>query len=131
MNRKIESYGAPLREISCWVPCVFFAVHPSTPPPTTESNKGRQPAGHLTCVRHGTYLRGGTGVYNYRTCIRIFRTNHQQIERSGITPASRLRRSMGQWARNRNPRLHFLPVRVAAHGKHAGQTQKPVQTFTE
>ncbi|GFV53251.1 hypothetical protein TNCV_1644831 [Trichonephila clavipes] len=26
-----------------------------------EPNKGRQPAGHLTCVRHGTYLRGGTG----------------------------------------------------------------------
>ncbi|GFV08805.1 hypothetical protein TNCV_4467581, partial [Trichonephila clavipes] len=25
------------------------------------ANKGRQPAGHLTCVRHGTYLRGGTG----------------------------------------------------------------------
>ncbi|GFW16053.1 hypothetical protein TNCV_2863861 [Trichonephila clavipes] len=23
-----------------------------------EPNKGRQPAGHLTCVRHGTYLRG-------------------------------------------------------------------------
>ncbi|GFU70739.1 hypothetical protein TNCV_493021 [Trichonephila clavipes] len=33
-----------------------------TPPPTMEPNKGRQPAGHLTCVRHGTYLRGGTGV---------------------------------------------------------------------
>ncbi|GFV53283.1 hypothetical protein TNCV_1645151 [Trichonephila clavipes] len=38
-----------------------FCVHPSTPPPTMEPNKGRQPAGHLTCVRHGTYLRGGTG----------------------------------------------------------------------
>ncbi|GFX80423.1 RNase H domain-containing protein [Trichonephila clavipes] len=35
-----------------------FCVHPSTPPPTMEPNKGRQPAGHLTCVRHGTYLRG-------------------------------------------------------------------------
>ncbi|GFT81046.1 hypothetical protein TNCV_1935811 [Trichonephila clavipes] len=33
---------------------------PSTPPPTMEPNKGRQPSGHLTCVRHGTYLRGGT-----------------------------------------------------------------------
>ncbi|GFT03516.1 hypothetical protein TNCV_2986421 [Trichonephila clavipes] len=38
-----------------------FCVHSSTPPPTMEPNKGRQPAGHLTCVRHGTYLRGGTG----------------------------------------------------------------------
>ncbi|GFT55201.1 hypothetical protein TNCV_3270881 [Trichonephila clavipes] len=36
---------------------------------------------------------------------------------------------MGQRARNRNPRLHFPPVRVAAHGKHAGQTQKPVLTL--
>ncbi|GFS93580.1 hypothetical protein TNCV_87501 [Trichonephila clavipes] len=53
----------------------------------------------------------------------------QPIDRSGLTPASRLRRSMGQRARNRNPRLHFPPVRVAAHGKHAGQTQKPVLTF--
>ncbi|GFW10281.1 hypothetical protein TNCV_4812491 [Trichonephila clavipes] len=35
-----------------------FVVHSSTPPPTMEPNKGRQPAGHLTCVRHGTYLRG-------------------------------------------------------------------------
>ncbi|GFT03581.1 hypothetical protein TNCV_2986931 [Trichonephila clavipes] len=26
------------------------------------AQQGRQPAGHLTCVRHGTYLRGGTGV---------------------------------------------------------------------
>ncbi|GFX96338.1 hypothetical protein TNCV_2292261 [Trichonephila clavipes] len=42
---------------------------------------------------------------------------------AGSLPASRLRRSMGQRARNRNPRLHFPPVRVAAHGKHAGQTQ--------
>ncbi|GFU70933.1 hypothetical protein TNCV_3633451 [Trichonephila clavipes] len=25
------------------------------------AQQGRQPAGHLTCVRHGTYLRGGTG----------------------------------------------------------------------
>ncbi|GFW21977.1 hypothetical protein TNCV_4822591 [Trichonephila clavipes] len=47
----------------------------------------------------------------------------QPIDRSGLTPASRLRRSMGQRARNRNPRLHFPPVRVAAHGKHAGQTK--------
>ncbi|GFT26338.1 RNA-directed DNA polymerase from mobile element jockey [Trichonephila clavipes] len=53
----------------------------------------------------------------------------QPIDRSGLTPASRLRRSMGQRARNRNPRLHFPPVRVAAHGKHAGQTQKPVLTL--
>ncbi|GFV53309.1 hypothetical protein TNCV_1645411 [Trichonephila clavipes] len=53
----------------------------------------------------------------------------QPIDRSGFTPASRLRRSMGQRARNRNPRLHFPPVRVAAHDKHAGQTQKPVLTF--
>ncbi|GFX55928.1 hypothetical protein TNCV_2164051 [Trichonephila clavipes] len=48
---------------------------------------------------------------------------------AGSLPASRLRRSMGQRARNRNPRLHFPPVRVAAHGKHAGQTQKPVLTI--
>ncbi|GFX10879.1 hypothetical protein TNCV_3196401 [Trichonephila clavipes] len=26
-----------------------FRVHPSTPPSTMEPNKGRQPAGHLTC----------------------------------------------------------------------------------
>ncbi|GFX45745.1 hypothetical protein TNCV_4260091, partial [Trichonephila clavipes] len=39
--------------------------------------------------------------------IGIRRTNHQPIDRSGLTPASRLRRSMGQRARNRNPRLHF------------------------
>ncbi|GFX53858.1 hypothetical protein TNCV_1598041 [Trichonephila clavipes] len=28
-----------------------------------EPDKGRQPSGHLTCDRHATYLRGGTGVY--------------------------------------------------------------------
>ncbi|GFT73810.1 hypothetical protein TNCV_1328041 [Trichonephila clavipes] len=67
--------------------------------------------------------------YSKRTRIGIRRTNHQPIDRSGLTPASRLRRSMGQRARNRNPRLHFPPVRVAAHGKHAGQTKKPVLTF--
>ncbi|GFU70926.1 hypothetical protein TNCV_3633381 [Trichonephila clavipes] len=39
----------------------ILTVCGSTPPPTMEPNKGRQPAGHLTCVRHGTYLRGGTG----------------------------------------------------------------------
>ncbi|GFX25587.1 hypothetical protein TNCV_3124231 [Trichonephila clavipes] len=38
-----------------------YYEEPRTPPPTMEPNKGRQPAGHLTCVRHGTYLRGGTG----------------------------------------------------------------------
>ncbi|GFW95662.1 uncharacterized protein TNCV_18931 [Trichonephila clavipes] len=48
---------------------------------------------------------------------------------AGSLPASRLRRSMGQRARNRNPRLHFPPVRVVAHGKHAGQTQKLVLTL--
>ncbi|GFV21122.1 hypothetical protein TNCV_4267551 [Trichonephila clavipes] len=39
-----------------------------------EPNKGRQPAGHLTCVRHGTYLRGGTGsiVVQVRDVIRQF-----------------------------------------------------------
>ncbi|GFV06936.1 hypothetical protein TNCV_2916961 [Trichonephila clavipes] len=26
------------------------------------AQQGKQPAGHLTCVRHGTYLRGGTGL---------------------------------------------------------------------
>ncbi|GFV86055.1 hypothetical protein TNCV_670521 [Trichonephila clavipes] len=41
-----------------WGSMSIFCVHPSTPPPTMEPNKGRQPAGHLTCVRHGTYLRG-------------------------------------------------------------------------
>ncbi|GFW06929.1 hypothetical protein TNCV_1539081 [Trichonephila clavipes] len=51
-----------------------FCVHSSTPPPTMEPNKGRQPAGHLTCVRHGTYLRGGTGdiVVQVRDVIRQF-----------------------------------------------------------
>ncbi|GFV53274.1 hypothetical protein TNCV_1645061 [Trichonephila clavipes] len=39
-----------------------------TPPPTMEPNKGRQPAGHLTCVRHGTYLRGGTGYSSTGSC---------------------------------------------------------------
>ncbi|GFU66484.1 hypothetical protein TNCV_3807271 [Trichonephila clavipes] len=57
------------------------------------------------------------------------RTNHQPIDRSGLTPASRLQRSMDRRARNRSPRLPFPPVRVAAHGKHADQTQKQVLTF--
>ncbi|GFT13879.1 DUF1758 domain-containing protein [Trichonephila clavipes] len=105
-----------------------FCVHPSTPPPTMEPNKGRQPAGQLTCVRHGTYLRGGTG-YSKRTRIGNRRTNHQPIDRSGLTPASRLRRSMGQRARNRNPRLHFPPVRVAAHGKHADASKSAYGTI--
>ncbi|GFW93634.1 hypothetical protein TNCV_4541631 [Trichonephila clavipes] len=48
---------------------------------------------------------------------------------TGAGSLLRLRRSMGQRARNRNPRLHFPPVWVTAHGKHAGQTQKPVLTF--
>ncbi|GFX04599.1 uncharacterized protein TNCV_901271 [Trichonephila clavipes] len=51
-----------------------------------------------------------TQRWYYRTRIGILRTNHQPIDRSGLTPASRLRRSMGQRARNRNPRLHFPPI---------------------
>ncbi|GFW76188.1 hypothetical protein TNCV_3100161 [Trichonephila clavipes] len=35
---------------------------------------------------------------------------------------------MGQRARNRNPRLHFRYG--SPHGKHAGQTQKPVYSGT-
>ncbi|GFT31299.1 hypothetical protein TNCV_1792851 [Trichonephila clavipes] len=97
----------------------------------------RQPAGHLTCVRHGTYLRGGVLEYSStgsgcdppvhpghpltailtskatvfgipkRTRIGIRRTNHQPIDRSGLTPASRLRRSMGQRGTQQEPQTHF------------------------
>ncbi|GFT03472.1 hypothetical protein TNCV_2986241 [Trichonephila clavipes] len=53
----------------------------------------------------------------------------QPIDRSGLTPASRLRRSMEPKGTQQEPQTPLSPVRVAAHGKHAGQTQKPVLTL--
>ncbi|GFV56736.1 hypothetical protein TNCV_4689611 [Trichonephila clavipes] len=112
----------------------------STPPPTMEPNKGGSPPGHLTCVRHGTYLRGGAAGYSStgsgfdppvhlghpncntnpkaavfgipkRTTYWKHGTNHQPIDRSGLTPASPVypEKHWSQRARNRNPRLHFPP----------------------
>ncbi|GFW41807.1 hypothetical protein TNCV_4980551 [Trichonephila clavipes] len=81
-----------------------------TPPPTMEPNKGAARRS-LTCVRRGFTSGGGTGP----------------IDRSGLTPASVYGEA---WARGATgtPDSTF-PVRVAAHGKHAGQTKKPVLTF--
>ncbi|GFT92333.1 hypothetical protein TNCV_2048781 [Trichonephila clavipes] len=60
--------------------------------------------GHPNC---NTNPKANCLWYSKRTRIGNRRTNHQPIDRSGLTPASRLRRSMGQRARNRNPRFHF------------------------
>ncbi|GFX80448.1 hypothetical protein TNCV_177871 [Trichonephila clavipes] len=43
---------------------------------------------------------------------------------AGSSPASRLRRSMGQRARNRNPRLHFPPVRSLRTRQTCGSDSK-------
>ncbi|GFT27771.1 hypothetical protein TNCV_204621 [Trichonephila clavipes] len=124
-----------------------------------EPNKGRGSlAGHLTCVRHGTYLRGeywsivvqvrdvirqftqGTPNCNTNPKATVFGIPKEPVLESAELITSRLTEAgsllppvygetWAKGARNRNPRLHFPPVRVAAHGKHAGQTQKPVLTF--
>ncbi|GFX13928.1 hypothetical protein TNCV_3422391 [Trichonephila clavipes] len=52
---KSESLGS-MRDIC------FSSIHP----PTMEPNKWIQPTSHLTSVRHGTYLRGGTEVQFYK-----------------------------------------------------------------
>ncbi|GFU59048.1 hypothetical protein TNCV_2933451, partial [Trichonephila clavipes] len=62
--------------------------------------------------------------YSKRTRIGIRRTNHQPIDRSGLTPASRLRRSMGQSGHaTGTPDSTFPGTGRRTHGKHAGQTQ--------
>ncbi|GFW55893.1 hypothetical protein TNCV_4390361 [Trichonephila clavipes] len=49
----MQAYGAPLKENYYWVPLVFLCS--SQYAPTHHgAQQGRQPAGHLTCVRHGT-----------------------------------------------------------------------------
>ncbi|GFX96297.1 hypothetical protein TNCV_2291851 [Trichonephila clavipes] len=55
-----------------------------------------------------------TAVFSFRDSEERY---HQPIDRSGLTPASRPQRSVGQ----RIPGHHFPPLRDAAHGKHAGR----------
>ncbi|GFU77990.1 hypothetical protein TNCV_3109271 [Trichonephila clavipes] len=102
----------------------------STPPPTMEPNKGRQPAGQLTCVR-GTALTSEV-VLDYSITEPVLES--AELITSRLTGAGSLLPpvyggSMGQKGTQQEPQTPLSPVRVAAHGKHAGQTQKPVLTF--
>ncbi|GFX96334.1 hypothetical protein TNCV_2292221 [Trichonephila clavipes] len=88
-----------------------------------EPNKGRQPAGHLTCVRHSTYLRGGTGYSSTEPVL-----ESAELITSRLTGAGSLLPPVyGEaWAKGHatgTPDSTF-PGTGRAHGKHAGQTQK-------
>ncbi|GFU64520.1 hypothetical protein TNCV_2526351 [Trichonephila clavipes] len=58
--------GSPIKLSSSTEPCRsnMSTSEVCTSPPTMGRwpNSGAAPAGHLTCVRHGTTSRGGTGV---------------------------------------------------------------------
>ncbi|GFW75941.1 hypothetical protein TNCV_3247061 [Trichonephila clavipes] len=87
MNQKIQN-GAPLKEISLLGSISVFLCSFQYASTHHGAQQGSPPV-IPTCVRHGTYLRGGTGQnrlwYSKRTLIGIRRTNHQPIDRSGLT----------------------------------------------
>ncbi|GFU64485.1 hypothetical protein TNCV_2526001 [Trichonephila clavipes] len=127
--------------------------------------QGRQCAGHLANTRHGAYLKYTQNIVlqnqgedptgkptshlplsaalTLQQCLfgDTEERYHQPIDRSGLTPATRLQRSVGQRERRgiprptisskreergpkgtqRIPRTPFFSLRDAAHGKHAGR----------
>ncbi|GFV56725.1 hypothetical protein TNCV_4689501 [Trichonephila clavipes] len=87
-----------------------------------ELNKGRQPTGHLTCVRHGTYLRGGTGICSTEPVLET-----AELITSRLTGAGSLLPPVyGEaWAKGHatGTQTPLSSRYAAAHGKHAGQTQ--------
>ncbi|GFT03153.1 hypothetical protein TNCV_3610331 [Trichonephila clavipes] len=56
------------------------------------AQQGEAAAGHLTCVRHGTYLRGGTGYSSTEPVLESAELITSRLTGAGSLPASRLRR---------------------------------------